>query len=232
EMAADWADHCRRACDAMGVPLEVLRVRVRQHGQGPEAAAREARYEALATAMRAGDSLVLAHHREDPAETFLLRALRGSGVDGLAAMRRWRPFGPGRLWRPLLETPRGELEAYARVHRLDWIEDPGNHGTEFDRNFLRNRMLPLLASRWPHAAGALARSATLCAEASAQLGVHDRALLDGVRAGADDRLSRAALRALEAPARARVLRAWVGLLGLPALPADGVRRIERELLPA
>lgn len=233
QSAADgWVAHCRRTCDALDVALEVRHVEVVQHGQGPEAAAREARHEVLATTMQAGDVLVLAHHREDQAETFLLRALRGSGVDGLAAMRRWRGFGRGRLWRPLLDTPRAGLEAYARTHELRWIEDPGNAGIEFDRNFLRNRVLPLLASRWPHASAALAKSAVLCGETITVLHTHDRDMLAGVQAGNADQLSRQALQALDAPVRARVLRAWVGTLGLPPLPAGGVARVGQELLPA
>src|SRR5690606_38149512 len=93
-------------------------------GEGLEAAARNARHAAFAGQLRAGEWLALAHHLDDQAETFLLRALRGSGVDGLAAMRERRDFGDGQLWRPLLQLPRAALEAYARQHGLTWIEDP------------------------------------------------------------------------------------------------------------
>lgn len=227
-----WAAHCRATCARWAVPFEEHRVDVRLAGQGPEAAARQARLQALETALRPGEVLVLAHHREDQAETFLLRALRGSGVDGLAAMRRWRRFGRGWLWRPLLDTPRAALEAHAHTQALAWVEDPGNAEAGFDRNFLRNRVLPLLATRWPHATASLARSATLCGDASTLLAAQDQAWLAGTRAGAPDRLSRQALDALDASAQARVLRAWVEALGLPPLPAGGVDRVRLELLQA
>ncbi|MCE7033155.1 tRNA lysidine(34) synthetase TilS [Lysobacter sp. GX 14042] len=230
--SGDWAAHCRQACEALGVPLAIRRMDVRESGRGVEAAARDARHAALAAAMQPDEVLVLAHHRDDQAETFLLRALRGSGVDGLAAMRRWRGFGPGRLWRPLLDTGRDVLLAYAHAQRLRWVEDPGNAGVEFDRNYLRNAVLPALAGRWPHAAAALARSAALCAQASSLLSAHDHARLAEVRAGAPDRLSRQALLALDVPTRSRVLRAWVAALGLPPLPAGGLERLQRELIPA
>src|SRR5690606_8054299 len=118
-----WADHCTYICQGLGLPLEVARVQVdRASGSGPEAAARAARHAAFATALPAGGILALAHHRQDQAETFLLRALRGSGVDGLAAIRPWRAFAAGWLWRPLLGLARERLLAHAREHRLQWIE--------------------------------------------------------------------------------------------------------------
>jgi tRNA(Ile)-lysidine synthase len=79
--------------------------------------------------------LVLAHHRDDQAETFLLRALRGSGVDGLGAMRPWRRYSRGWLWKPLLACSRTELLAYAAALRPALVEDPSNADVSFDRNF-------------------------------------------------------------------------------------------------
>src|SRR5690606_29045284 len=101
-----WAAHCEAACAALQVPLAVERVLVeRASGLGLEAAARGARRAAFARALGEGEVLALAHHRDDQAETFLLRALRASGPDGLAAMRPWLRFAGGWMWRPLLEQP-------------------------------------------------------------------------------------------------------------------------------
>ena len=77
-------------------------------GLGPEAAAREARYEALGGQMRVGDWLLSAHHRDDQAETLLINLLRGSGPAGLAAMPSLRPFAAGLLVRPLLSVSRAD----------------------------------------------------------------------------------------------------------------------------
>lgn len=231
--AADaWAEHCAVFCRGLRVPLEVARVRVDvAAGSGPEAAARAARHAAFAASLPGGGILALAHHRRDQAETFLLRALRGSGVDGLAAIRPWRAFAGGWLWRPLLDLPRGRLLAYARAHRLQWIEDPSNADERLDRNYLRNRVMPLLRERWAHADAALARSAALSAEADALLAAEDRSALDAAR-GEGGTLSLPALRTLAPARRARVLRLWIDALGLPPLPAGGVARIEAELLRA
>ena len=173
-----WVAHCAAACAALDVPLQVRHVRVdATRGEGPEAAARHARREAFAAVMAPGDILATAHHLEDQAETFLLRALRASGPDGLAGMRPWRRFGPGWQWRPLLRTPRDALQAYALAHGLRWIEDPSNARTDADRNFLRHDILPRLRLRWPQADAAFARSATLSAEAADLLARQDDRLL-------------------------------------------------------
>ncbi len=226
-----WASHCSAACGALEVPLQVVRVDV-QRGSGPEASARAARHAAYADVLAGGEAMALAHHRDDQAETFLLRALRGSGPEGLAAIPVLRPCGRGTLWRPLLAVPRSVLLGHARAHRLHWIEDPSNVDTALDRNFLRARVLPLLRERWPEADAALARSATLSAGAAALLVPGDA---DGLaRVSTDDPavLSRPALALVPRERRARVLRRWIAALGLPALPAGGVARIESDLLPA
>jgi tRNA(Ile)-lysidine synthase len=228
-----WAAHCAEVCATLDVALDVHRVTVpRDSGLGPEAAAREARRAAFAAAMRPDDCIALAQHRDDQAETFLLHALRGSGPEGLAAMRPWRRFGDGWLWRPLLETPRSALLAYAEAHGLRWIEDPTNADLAFDRNFLRHRVLPLLRTRWPQAGAGFARAAALAGESAALLAGHDRAALAGVRADAGDALSVPALRALPPPERARVLRLWATTLGWPPLSAAALARIDAHLLDA
>jgi len=230
--AADaWAVHCRDASAALGIPLRIVRVEVeRASGLGPEAAAREARHAAFAAELREGEVLALAHHRDDQAETFLLRALRASGPDGLAAMRPWRCFGRGWLWRPLLGIPRMQLLAHARANGLAWVEDPSNASIDPDRNFLRHRILPVLRERWPHADAALARSAALSADATNLLDTEDELALAAVRTDDPSVLDRAAVGALPRTRRARVLRRWIAGLGLPPIPARGIARIETDLL--
>jgi tRNA(Ile)-lysidine synthase len=231
--AGQWAAHCQRFCAGLAVGLSTVRVDIaRDRGQGLEAAARDARYGAFAELLGPGESLVLAHHREDQAETVLLRLLRASGSDGLAAMQSRRPFAGGVLWRPLLELPRTLLLEYAQTHALDWIEDPSNAEHGLDRNFLRHRVLPVLAERWPQAARALARSASLLAEDVELLQAGAQERLQQVRATEADCLSVSALLALPRPWRARVLRLWLSGLGLPPLPGPALAVIESELLPA
>ncbi|PZU25808.1 MAG: tRNA(Ile)-lysidine synthetase, partial [Stenotrophomonas sp.] len=158
-------------------------------------------------------------------------ALRGAGVDGLAAMQAERSFGTNILWRPLLQVARSALETYASQHQLQWIEDPSNGSADFDRNFLRLQVLPLLRQRWPHAAAAMARSAELAAQAVALLHEDDAGLLQRCQ-GTENALLLSELEQLATSQQSRVLRLWAKQQGLPALPANGVQAIQQQLLAA
>lgn len=163
--AADaWPEHCRQLCDGLGVELLVRHVQVAQ-AASVEQAARNARYDAFAGALRPGEVLLTGQHRDDQAETLLLRLMRGAGLRGLSAMPSQRSLGAGMLVRPLLDISRDELLVYAREHDVPWIEDPSNEETRFARNYLRHQALPVLASRWPQASRSLARAASHLGEA-------------------------------------------------------------------
>jgi tRNA(Ile)-lysidine synthase len=231
--SAAWAAHCAEVCAGLGVELRVLRVTVdRSQGLGPEGAARQARHAALSDALQPGEVLAVAQHQDDQAETFLLRALRGSGTDGLAAMRPWRAFGRGWLWRPLLHHPRANLAARAQALGLRWVEDPSNADATLDRNYLRIHVLPALRARWPQADAAFARAAALAAESSEMLMQEDARILFAVRNEVGGSLSVSALRALTPGRRARALRYWATSRGAPPLPGEGIAQIEQDLLAA
>lgn len=230
--ADDWVLHCQQQCAALGIELAVHRVQVDHTlGLGLEGAARQARRAAFAAELRDGETLALAQHRDDQAETFLLRALRGSGVDGLAAMSADSRVGEHRLWRPLLAVPRTALLDYARQHALRWIEDPSNADDHADRNFLRLQVLPLLRQRWPHAAAALAGSAMHCGQTRELLDEEDAELIAHLEV-APRVLSLQLLRQVSPGRAARVLRAWVIGHGAAPLPATVLQQALDELLPA
>ncbi|WP_411380862.1 tRNA lysidine(34) synthetase TilS [Pseudomonas sp. MPB26] len=169
QAAADgWPIHCRSVCDSLGVPLRIMRVQVRP-GASLEGAARDARYQAFTQVTGAGQVLFTGQHRDDQAETLLFRLLRGAGLRGLAAMPAQRPLAAGYLVRPLLDVSRGELEAYANEHQLNWIEDPSNADSRFSRNYLRHQVFPVLTERWPQAVSGLARTAEHLSEAQGLL---------------------------------------------------------------
>jgi tRNA(Ile)-lysidine synthase len=222
--SAAWATHCRAVAESLGVPLAVHRVSVARGAEGPEAAARAARYAAFAAERGDDECLVLAHHRDDQAETLLLALLRGSGERGLSAMRAFVVDGRGPIWRPLLDTPAEVVARYAEAHALRVIDDPSNADTALSRNALRHELLPLLRRRWPQADAALAHSARALAEADALLEAQaqaDLAPLLGLDASV---LDAAGLRAL-APARAqRALRAWAAMHSV-GLSRDAIERV-------
>ncbi len=165
-----WQSAAQAVAQKLAVDFSAIRVAVAEDAQGGvEAAARDARYRALADVMVAGEVLVCAHHLDDQLETFLLQLMRGAGLAGLAAMPVVRDLGPGLLLRPLLSVSRDELCDWARQNAVGWCEDSSNQDQQFARNYLRHRILPLLRERWPTVAGSVARSAAHCAEAESVL---------------------------------------------------------------
>jgi tRNA(Ile)-lysidine synthase len=232
--APRWRAHCAATCSVLGVPFTALAVDARPaRGESPEAAARAARYAALAGVLAPGEWLLTAHHRDDQAETLLLQLLRGAGVSGLAAMPARARFAGGWLVRPLLDLDRAALAAYAAAHDLAWCEDPDNAGLARDRNFLRHEILPRLAQRWPAAARCLARSAAHCAEADGLLEVLATGdLANLVEPQRPAELPVAALGRLPPPRRRLLLRHWLDQLGLPRPGQRVLARIEHEALGA
>lgn len=222
QAAADaWPAHCRALCAALSVPLQVDYVQVAP-AASLEQAAREARYAAFAARLGVGELLLTAQHRDDQAETLLFRLLRGAGVQGLAAMPESRALGAGQLVRPLLNCSRDELLAYAREHKLSWIEDPSNADERFSRNYLRRQVMPALLRRWPQACANMARSAAHLNEA-AQL-LDELAQQDIAAAQVPGEfawlplanLALPALRGLSEPRQRNALRYW--LRPLTAMP--------------
>lgn len=149
--AGQWQQHCQALAGEWGAAFVAARVQVVDGGHGLEAAARAARYAAFARELRAGDVLLLAHHSDDQLETLLLRLMRGTGPAGLAGMPVMRELGAGLLLRPWLQVSKTELLGYAQLHGLHWVEDDSNAHTQFDRNYLRQQVVPALRARWPQA---------------------------------------------------------------------------------
>jgi tRNA(Ile)-lysidine synthase len=213
--AVNFRDACERLCSHLSVPLHIVSVEV-QHalGQSIEAAARDARYAAIAAQMRPRECLLTAHHREDQAETLLLQALRGAGVKGMSAMPICRPFGPGWHVRPLLDVAHSELKLFGAHLQPFGSIDPMNEDLRFDRVYLRTAIWPLIEKRWPGAAIALSRSARHMAEAQELLESSASAELERVRDG--DALLIPALRALSPLKRINAVRLWLTQSGREA----------------
>jgi tRNA(Ile)-lysidine synthase len=175
--ADEWQKFCSQLCLALGIPFKALKVKVRKGKLGLEAAARGARRAALARVN--ADAIALAHHLDDQAETVLFNLLRGTGLAGASGMPAVGALGRKRLLRPLLEVPRSAIRAYAAEHRLGWIEDESNADERLTRNFIRRRVGPLLASKFPRWRESLARAARHFAAAELDARALLRAYLKG-----------------------------------------------------
>lgn len=231
--ADTWEDGCRHVCAGLGVPLQVLRVDATcGRGESPEAAARRARYAALAAILEPGEVLLTAHHRRDQAETLLLQLLRGAGPAGLAAMPECAPLAKGRLVRPLLDVNPDDLRAYLLQRGVEWVEDSSNADRRFDRNYLRHVVFPALAERWPGVERTLARAAAHQAdsvELAAALAHIDLASARGATVGT---LSVEALARLSAARARNLLRGWLEARGLPPAGARHLAMILEQVVPA
>lgn len=231
--SARWTRTCAAVCERLGIPLEVRSLDARPaRGESPEAAARNARYRALAGLLGDGDCLLTAHHRDDQAETLLLQLLRGAGPHGLAAMPALESFARGFHARPFLGLDRGDLEAWAREAGLEWIEDPSNFDVGFRRNYLRHEILPRLRVHWPALGRTLARSAAHCAAAAAV--IDERAEDDLAWAAGPEPGTLAAdvVRSLPRPRADQLLRRWLTGLGLPVPAAAVLERLHGDVIGA
>lgn len=216
---------CQRTARRWRLSLTVLRAPVDlKGGVSVEEAARIARRAALLAALKPGELLLTAQHAGDQLETMLLALLRGAGPKGLAGMPAAMPLGQTWLLRPLLQFDRAAIAAYAAAAGLDWVEDPTNADTRFDRNYLRAAVLPALRQRWPAVSRTALRSARHCAAAADMIQTLAARDLDAAADGAG--LDIAVLRRFGAARRNAVLRAWLQRAGCRAPNERHLREIE------
>jgi tRNA(Ile)-lysidine synthase len=157
------AEHVAALAAGFGVPFVQQRLELAA-GSGLPARARDARRAAL-LAMAGERAVALAHTQTDQAETSILHATRGAGLDGLAAMPTW-----DRPWlRPLLGVPRAETRALCGRLGVSFVDDPGNRDRRHPRVRVREELLPVLREQNPRAEAALAALAEQAADAEMAL---------------------------------------------------------------
>lgn len=159
--ADNWVQFCANQCEKLGVSLIWQKVNVDAQ-RNLEANARAARYQAIANNIAPQEILLTAHHLDDQVETFFLALKRGAGVKGLAAMQAVSSRQNFTLFRPLLPFTKAEILVYAKHHQLVWVNDESNQNSDFDRNFLRQKVLPQLSERWQHFPQQVASAVAQC----------------------------------------------------------------------
>jgi len=164
--AQQWADFCVEQASQLQVACHIEKVFIDCSTGNIEEKARNARYQVFSNTLTKDDLLLTAHHQDDQAETLLLQLMRGSGIDGLAAMRESKSYSDSILLRPLLSFSKDDLLEYAKINNLCWVEDPSNSEEKYDRNFIRHKIIPLLQNRWPSANKLISRSALNCQESN------------------------------------------------------------------
>ena len=235
--ADQWVEHCQSVCEQWQIPLTVERVTLDNSGFGLEQSAREARYRVFVAAVQDGGCLLQGHHQDDQAETVLLRLFRGTGIAGVGGIPAQRSLGNGQLLRPLLTVPRAAIEAYASTHQLRFIEDDSNSDERFSRNFLRQRLIPMVEERWPGASARLVAFASEASELHQQLEI-DSHLASCVVYRPQWLLSQQplidclALQQLDSHWQRLVLRQWLHSQGMLAPSRATLEQIFREVVAA
>lgn len=230
----------RTHADWLGCDLEVADVEVAAAGHGIEAAARDARYAALRTVAdeRNAAAILVGHSADDQAETVLLRAARGTGIDGLAAMAAVS----GDLVRPLLRLRRADLRSFVELEGLPVADDETNRSDEVRRVRVRTELLPALERIGPDPVGALTRLADLARDDAelvrqsvatvddawrqvGEVAIIDRTMVASCSAGLHRRIVRDALCSLadEAPSTETVQRVLSLSAGQRATLPGGLR---------
>ncbi|MDH5572668.1 MAG: tRNA lysidine(34) synthetase TilS [Gammaproteobacteria bacterium] len=234
--ADDWAEHCQSVCDQLAIHLMIVAVdALPDRGESTEAAARAARYHVFSEVLEPGDGLLLAHHEDDQAETLLLQLFRGAGVKGLSSMPVYTGLAKGWLARPLLGFSRQSLRDYATEHGLHWIDDPSNDSLVYDRNFLRQQIIPPLQQRWPSLNSALSRAAGHQSSASRlldQLAEIDAQACQSAQPDGASYLSVSGLLKLAPERRDNLLRYWIRQQGFLMPDTVHLARISQEVLSA
>ena len=207
--AEQWAKHCELQCRLEDVAFHLYRVDVDTGSrQSLEAEARKVRYNALLEVCnQIGGVLLLGQHAEDQLETVLLQLKRGAGPQGLAGMGEVQYRGDTLIMRPMLALEKAEIVTYAEEEMLQWVEDESNQQNSFDRNFLRNEVIPHLLERWPKLTKTVGRSAELCAEQSALVSDSAQQYFKDCKR-TELRLDGLKLATLSLPWQAMIIRAW------------------------
>lgn len=163
-----WQEHCRSNCEDYGIEFISNSIGTKPNGENFEAWASKQRMQFFQGIMSKYDNplLLLGHHRDDQAETFLLNAIRGCGLAGLSGIPYYRKLEYGAVIRPLLDHSKIEINDYAISNSIKHIHDDSNDDNSYRRNLIRNEIIPELQRLNPSISKALSRSATICSESN------------------------------------------------------------------
>lgn len=225
-----WAQHVKKICDELHISLTVHHLHLNiQKGESVEAVARDGRYQYFADIFQKDEILCTAHHEDDQMETVLLQLLRGAGPKGLAAMAEIESFAQGFHARPLLSVKKENILKYANDNHLQWITDESNDSLQFDRNYLRHEVIPLIKKRFPAAAETVSRSASHCAVAQQVIEEYISDELKKLSGDIANTLSRKKLSELDDNLQTQILRTWLLQKNIPMPSTEQLKSVQKLL---
>jgi tRNA(Ile)-lysidine synthase len=229
EDSLGWGDFCKTQCDYYGLCFTKININEKvPKGSSIEAWAREKRYELIGQVMNKNDLLFTAHHQDDQVETFFLQALRGAGPRGLSSMPLFKDITNAIHVRPLLNYSRSELKFYAKEKKLSWQEDSSNTDTKFDRNYLRNKVIPAFEKRWPSYRKTISRLIVHqqeCASLMSEIGLQDLKIVSHKK-----QLNLNMLRDLSVARQKNIIFIWLQKLQIETPNSKHINQIVSDLI--
>jgi tRNA(Ile)-lysidine synthase len=148
----EWSDFVKNFASILGFNTDTQYIEHDLHFdsmQNFESEARKKRYEAIFSYMNSGDILLLGHHADDQVENVLINLFKGRGINGLTSLQEKNIHSNGVvLYRPLIHTNKEDIIAYLNNQEISFIHDESNDSSDYDRNFIRNKVIPLLLERF------------------------------------------------------------------------------------
>ena len=166
--ALEWQAHCQKTCKEYDLQFISHSLGQAPKGESFEAWASKQRMSFFQQVMKNYPTplLLLGHHQDDQAETFIIQAIRGSGLAGLAGIPYYKKLNTGAVLRPLLNYKKEEIEIFAKQNNINHIYDDSNLDTKYRRNLIRNEVIPILQQVNPNISKTLSRSANICGQIS------------------------------------------------------------------
>ena len=229
EDSVKWGEFCRSQCK--GYDLSFTQLNINESvpkGDSIEAWAREKRYALIAQVMGKDDLLFTAHHQDDQVETFFLQALRGAGPRGLSSMPLFKRIANGIHVRPLLNYCRNELLSYANENELSWQEDLSNADTKFDRNYLRNKIMPAFEGRWPAYRETISRLVNHQQDCKSLM--NEIGLADLEQASHENTLNLEMVKSLSVARQKNIIFTWLQVLQLESPGSKHINQIISDLI--
>ena len=166
--ALEWQAHCQKTSEKYDLQFISHSLKQAPKGESFEAWASKQRMSFFQQTMKnySNPLLLLGHHQDDQAETFIIQAMRGSGLAGLAGIPYYKKLNTGAVLRPLLNYKKEEIENFAKQNNINHIYDDSNLDTKYRRNLIRNKVIPILQQVNPNISETLSRSANICGQSN------------------------------------------------------------------
>ena len=176
----EWQNHCQEICQSHQVRFISHSLDKCPKGESFEAWASKQRMSFFQKIMKdlPNPLLLLGHHQDDQAETFLIQAIRGAGLAGLAGIPYYKKLQFGAVLRPLLDFSKQDIEQFSIQNNISHVYDDSNEDTKYRRNLIRNKVIPILQLANPKISKTLSRSANICAQSNRVL---DKLLADKLK---------------------------------------------------